>query len=68
MVHLLQLWTIKVEGETKVQFLLNHFIRIHELFDIIVEFPDSKPALLDLKECLSHTDLRQEMMTSLKAV
>ena len=67
MAHLLQLWTIKV-WRIKVQSLLNHFIRIQELFDIIVEFPDSKPALLDLKECLSHTDLRQEMMTSLKAV
>lgn len=67
MAHLLQLWTIKV-WRIEVQSLLNHFIRIQELFDIIVEFPDSKPALLDLKECLSHTDLRQEMMTSLKAV
>ena len=67
MAHLLQLWTIKV-WMIEVQSLLNHFIRIQELFDIIVEFPDSKPALLDLKECLSHTDLRQEMMTSLKAV
>ena len=67
MAHLLQLWKIKV-WMIEVQSLLNHFIRIQELFDIIVEFPDSKPALLDLKECLSHTDLRQEMMTSLKAV
>ena len=26
--------------------------RIRRLFDVIVEFPDSKPALEDLKECM----------------
>ena len=26
--------------------------RIRRLFDVIVEFPDSKPALEDLRECM----------------
>ncbi len=29
-----------------------------QLFNIMIEFPDSQPALEDLKECLAKTDLR----------
>ena len=32
--------------------------RINQLFNIMIEFPDSQPALEDLKECLAKTDLR----------
>lgn len=42
--------------------------RIEELFDILVEFPDSEPALLDLKECLKRVELRTFLINSLRAV
>lgn len=42
--------------------------RIHELFDILVEFPDSEPALLDLRECLKVVDLRSFLINCLQAV
>ena len=42
--------------------------RIRELFDIIVDFPDSESALVDLHECLRHVDLREELMESLTKV
>eukprot|EP00048_Salpingoeca_helianthica_P010188 m.145789 g.145789 ORF g.145789 m.145789 type:complete len:713 (-) comp15031_c0_seq2:533-2671(-) len=42
-------------------------LRIGELFDIIVDFPDSTPALDDLRECLRHTDQMHDLVTSLTA-
>lgn len=41
-------------------------MRIKELFDIIVEYPDSKPAIEDLKVCLNHVELKVHLMESLK--
>lgn len=41
--------------------------RISELFDIIVEYPDSQPALGELKECLQHCDLREHLVQGLKS-
>uniref|UniRef100_A0A1X7SSW2 Anaphase-promoting complex subunit 2 TPR repeats domain-containing protein n=1 Tax=Amphimedon queenslandica TaxID=400682 RepID=A0A1X7SSW2_AMPQE len=41
---------------------------ICELFNIIVDFPDSESALVDLRECLRHVDLREELMESLTKV
>jgi len=42
--------------------------RICQLFDIIVEFPDSKAALEDLRECMSRvTDMRPRLIVSLKS-
>ena len=41
-------------------------IRIDELFNIIVEFPESEPAIQDLKSCLEKTDLRPHLVSSLK--
>lgn len=43
-------------------------LRIDELFDILVEFPDSEPALLDLKECLRRVELRAFLIESLRSV
>ena len=40
-------------------------LRIQELFDIIVDFPDSLPALVDLKECLVHTHQHQDAVAVL---
>jgi len=54
---------------------LHHFLcemygraRIHQLFNIIIEFPESEPALLDLAECLEHVnELRAELVQSLRS-
>jgi len=40
--------------------------RITELFDIIGLFPDSAPAITDLRQCLLKTDLYMELVTSLR--
>ena len=42
--------------------------RISELFDILVEYPDSEPALCDLKQCMDKVQLRSFLITSLKSV
>lgn len=42
--------------------------RIEQLFNIIIEFPESQPAVEDLRECLSRTDLRGHLTASLKSV
>lgn len=41
--------------------------RIRELFDILVEYPDSEPALCDLKQCMIKVNLRSFLITSLKS-
>lgn len=53
---------------------LHHFIyeiyanlRISQFFDIIIDFPDAEPALIDLKECLAKChDLKKKLIESLK--
>lgn len=53
---------------------LSHFIyeiyanlRISQFFDIIIDFPDAEPALIDLKECLAKChDLKKKLIESLK--
>ncbi|XP_034785515.1 anaphase-promoting complex subunit 2 isoform X2 [Pan paniscus] len=42
-------------------------LRIEELFSIVRDFPDSRPAIEDLKYCLERTDQRQQLLVSLKA-
>lgn len=42
-------------------------LRISELFTIIVEYPDSLPAIKDLKSCLEVTDQRKELISSLRS-
>ncbi|XP_011309076.1 anaphase-promoting complex subunit 2 [Fopius arisanus] len=41
-------------------------IRISQLFNIIIEYPDSQPAIEDLRICLERTDLRKALITSLQ--
>ncbi|RXM95033.1 Anaphase-promoting complex subunit 2 [Acipenser ruthenus] len=48
-------------------YLIYVSMRIEELFSIIRDFPDSKPAIEDLKYCLERTGQRQQLLTSLKA-
>ena len=45
---------------------LNFLYRIGELFEIIVDFPDSKPALMDLKLCLQIADVEDGLISCLK--
>jgi len=42
-------------------------LRISEMFEIIVEYPDSLPAIKDLQECLSKTETRRLLTSSLKS-
>ncbi|XP_043326117.1 anaphase-promoting complex subunit 2 isoform X2 [Cervus canadensis] len=42
-------------------------LRIEELFSIIRDFPDSRPAVEDLKYCLERTDQRPQLLVSLRA-
>lgn len=50
-------------------FMYTHYahIRIKRLFDIVIDFPDSKNAVDDLKVCLEKTNLRAYVVKSLKA-
>ena len=41
--------------------------QIDQLFNIIIEYPESEPAILDLKLCLEKTDLRAKLVASLKS-
>ncbi|KAF8133687.1 hypothetical protein EV363DRAFT_1566343 [Boletus edulis] len=41
-------------------------LRTCEIFDIIVDFPDSSGALQDLKECLQRVDQRAELAQSIR--
>lgn len=40
---------------------------MEQLFDIIIEFPESQAALEDLKECLEITNLRSKLISSLRS-
>ncbi|XP_066583015.1 anaphase-promoting complex subunit 2 isoform X2 [Prorops nasuta] len=52
---------------------LSHFLyeiytknRIEQLFKIIIEYPDSQPAVDDLRICLERTDMRKQLVQSLQ--
>ena len=40
-------------------------LRSSQLFDIIIDYPDSLPAIVDLRECLQHTHQHAEVVSSL---
>lgn len=40
--------------------------RIREIFELIVDFPDSTPALLDLQTCLLKTSQHSDLVAALK--
>ncbi|XP_023245836.1 anaphase-promoting complex subunit 2 [Copidosoma floridanum] len=53
---------------------LNYFLyetytraRIEQLFNIVIEYPDSRAAVDDLRACLERTALRQWLVSSLRA-
>ena len=39
------------------------FIRSNQIFDIITNFPDSKPSLIDLRDSLIQTNMHEELIT-----
>ncbi|GLI63751.1 hypothetical protein VaNZ11_006824, partial [Volvox africanus] len=41
-------------------------LRISEMFDIVVDYPDSLPAIRDLATCLRHTNLQSLFVSSFK--
>lgn len=41
-------------------------VRIDQLFNIVIEYPESRAALDDLRVCLERTDLRRYLIRSLK--
>ncbi|KAK0499999.1 hypothetical protein EDD18DRAFT_1147982 [Armillaria luteobubalina] len=41
-------------------------LRTREIFDVIIDFPESSPALEDLKECLQRVDQRAALVKSLR--
>ena len=55
---------------TRLVFYLHEVfasLRVSELFDIIIDFPDSTPALEDLRECLLRTNQVDLLISSLTA-
>ena len=42
-------------------------VRTREMFDVVVDFPDSLPALRDVRDCLAHTDARGEFAQTVRA-
>ncbi|KAH9992043.1 ubiquitin-protein ligase [Russula vinacea] len=41
-------------------------LRTKEMFDIVIDYPDSTPALHDLKECLQRVDQRSQLVQALR--
>ena len=41
-------------------------LRIREMFDIVVDYPDSRPAVQDMKDCLEHTNLHRKFVAGFK--
>ncbi|KAG5527670.1 hypothetical protein RHGRI_028561 [Rhododendron griersonianum] len=59
------------EGLVRWQFRLEYFayetlqdLRIAKLFEIIVDYPDSSPAIEDLKQCLEYTGQHSKLVVS----
>lgn len=46
--------------------MVTGFVRTREIFDIIIDFPESNGALLDLKECLQRVDQRAALVQALR--
>ena len=63
-----QLQSLKEFKDTLRQYMYENYARtlIDQLFSIIIDYPESEPAILDLKNCLMKTDLRSHLVISLK--
>jgi anaphase-promoting complex subunit 2 len=52
----------------KINFHVYHYysqLRINNIFDIIVDYPESECAIEDLKQCLAHTNQHEQLLVSL---
>ena len=63
----------QMTGVSRKRLLVNLYTsytraRIEQLFNIMIEWPDSQPALEDIRQCLGSTDLRGHLTSSLKSV
>eukprot|EP00088_Acartia_fossae_P022438 TRINITY_DN2363_c0_g1_i3.p1 TRINITY_DN2363_c0_g1~~TRINITY_DN2363_c0_g1_i3.p1 ORF type:complete len:803 (-),score=175.51 TRINITY_DN2363_c0_g1_i3:526-2934(-) len=54
------------EKLTQIVFETYTRARIEQLYNIIIEFPESQPALEDLRDCLSRTNLRNFLTSNLR--
>ena len=41
-------------------------LRMKEMFDIVVDYPESRPAVQDVKDCLAHTNLHRKFVAGFK--
>lgn len=41
-------------------------LRIKAMFDIVVDYPESRPAVQDVKDCLAHTNLHRKFVAGFK--
>ena len=41
-------------------------LRIKEMFDIVVDYPESRPAVQDVKDCLAHTNIHRKFVAGFK--
>ena len=41
-------------------------LRISQMFDIVVDYPDSLPAVEDMRVCLRHTNLHHKFVTQFR--
>ncbi|CAI9738201.1 anaphase-promoting complex subunit 2-like [Octopus vulgaris] len=63
-----ELQSLKEFKDTLRQYMYENYAGtlIDQLFSIIIDYPESEPAILDLKNCLMKTDLRSHLVISLK--
>eukprot|EP00871_Galdieria_phlegrea_P004993 jgi/Galph1/5495/GphlegSOOS_G4183.1 len=67
--HLASCDRLYLQWHIRLEYLLCQELaarRIHDMFEIIVDYPDSLPALEDMKECLQKTGQKQELAKQLK--
>eukprot|EP01135_Chromosphaera_perkinsii_P010821 Nk52_evm16s2241 gene=Nk52_evmTU16s2241 len=61
--------SVYVQWKARLEFYTFKTIadcRIEQMFDIIIDFPDSEPALADLKKCLENIDHKDHLTNSLR--
>ncbi|KAK9838770.1 hypothetical protein WJX74_003024 [Apatococcus lobatus] len=58
------------QWQSKLEYCVYEMLgsmRIREMFDIVVDYPDTRPALEDLKTCLIHTNLHSYFISSFRS-
>eukprot|EP01116_Phalansterium_solitarium_P011803 TRINITY_DN27598_c0_g1_i1.p1 TRINITY_DN27598_c0_g1~~TRINITY_DN27598_c0_g1_i1.p1 ORF type:complete len:814 (+),score=307.14 TRINITY_DN27598_c0_g1_i1:142-2583(+) len=60
-----------LQWKTRLEFFFYESfgdLRVSEIWDILIEYPDSTPALLDLRDCLERTNQYSELETACRKV